>query len=67
MSAVLPASSVTRLVVKSVPVTVTLTPGIGADSRAAKVWMRKIPVAIGLMLLYIWYGLPQHMQTGPAG
>lgn len=44
MSAALPVASVMQCRVKPSPCTATVTPSIGADWRAAKVWMRRVPV-----------------------
>ena len=44
MSAALPVASVIQCRVKPSPCTATVTPSMGADWRAAKVWMRRVPV-----------------------
>ena len=44
ISAALPVASVMRCRVKPSPCTATVTPSTGADWRAAKVWMRRVPV-----------------------
>ena len=51
-SPALPSASVRRVTVKPFPVMVTVTPSTGLDWRAAKAWMRKIPVAM-LMLSFV--------------
>ena len=44
ISAALPVASVMQCRVKPSPCTATVTPSMGADWRAAKVWMRRVPV-----------------------